>query len=61
MSKETNYKQFTESEFEAVSKYLVGISVRPYANILVPQSAGPARVQAREELYMQVIKFNLPL
>ena len=36
---------FTDSELESVSRYLVGNSVRPHPNILVPQSAGPARVQ----------------
>ena len=44
---------FTNSELEEVSKYLMGSKIHPYPNIIVPQSAGPARIQAREELMMQ--------
>ena len=51
---------FTPDEFEQVSKYLMGSQIRPYPNILVPQSAGPARIQAREELMMQNIMESCP-
>ncbi len=51
---------FTESELEAVSKYLIGNNVRLYPNIHVPQSGGPARVQAREELMMQRVMESCP-
>jgi len=34
---------FTSAEFEAVSKYLMGTQIRPYPNIIVPQSGGIAR------------------
>eukprot|EP00096_Caligus_rogercresseyi_P002041 TRINITY_DN1372_c0_g1_i1.p1 TRINITY_DN1372_c0_g1~~TRINITY_DN1372_c0_g1_i1.p1 ORF type:complete len:184 (+),score=56.67 TRINITY_DN1372_c0_g1_i1:442-993(+) len=44
---------FSSSEFEAVSKYLIGNNVRPYPNVFVPQSAGIARVQHRTEVHMQ--------
>ena len=43
---------FTPSEFEQVSKYLIGSQIRPYPNVIVPQSNGIARVQAKEELMM---------
>ena len=36
---------FTPTEFEAVSKYLMGSMVRLYPNIIVPQSGGIARIQ----------------
>ncbi len=52
---------FTDSELEAVSRYLIGnAGARPYPNILVPQSAGPARVQPREELAMQRVMESCP-
>ena len=41
---------FTPSEFESISKYLIGSSVRLYPNIIVPQSAGPARIQEKVNL-----------
>lgn len=44
---------FTPTEFENIAQYLMGSQVRPYPNVFVPQSAGPARVQAKEELFMQ--------
>ncbi|XP_059095311.1 mitochondrial import inner membrane translocase subunit Tim22-like isoform X1 [Tigriopus californicus] len=44
---------FSPTEFESVAQYLMGSQVRPYPNVFVPQSAGPARVQAKEELFMQ--------
>ncbi len=40
-------RSFSETELEAVSNYLVGMSTRPYPSVLVPQSAGPARVLVR--------------
>ena len=43
-----------------MGRYLVGSSVRLYPNILVPQSGGPARIQAREELYMQNVSESCP-
>lgn len=52
-SKSEEPRFFTLSEFEAVSKYLIGNNIRPYPNIYVPQSAGPARIQPREEIFMQ--------
>ena len=51
---------FTDSELESVTNYLVGVSARPYPNILVPQSGGPARVQAKEELFMQRVMESCP-
>jgi len=51
---------FSPEEFEQVSKYLMGSQIRPYPNILVPQSAGPAKVQAREELMMQSLMESCP-
>ena len=44
---------FTPSEFEQVSKYLIGSQIRPYPNVIVPQSNGIARVQSKEELMIQ--------
>ncbi len=44
---------FSPSEFEQVSKYLIGSQIRPYPNVIVPQSNGPAKVQPREELMIQ--------
>lgn len=44
---------FSPSEFEQVSKYLIGSQIRPYPNVIVPQSNGPARVQPKEELMIQ--------
>ena len=51
---------FTPDEFEQATKYLMGSMVKPYPNILVPQSAGPARVQAKEELMMQTVMESCP-
>ena len=51
---------FTPTEFEAVSKYLMGSQIRPYPNIIVPQSAGLARIQPREELMMQTVMESCP-
>ena len=51
---------FTPTEFEAVSKYLMGSQIRPYPNIIVPQSAGMARVQPREEVMMQKVFESCP-
>ena len=48
----TNEIVFTPAEFEQVSKYLIGSQIRPYPNVIVPQSNGPARVQPKEELMM---------
>eukprot|EP00090_Calanus_glacialis_P032510 TRINITY_DN53864_c0_g1_i1.p1 TRINITY_DN53864_c0_g1~~TRINITY_DN53864_c0_g1_i1.p1 ORF type:complete len:206 (-),score=56.05 TRINITY_DN53864_c0_g1_i1:58-642(-) len=51
---------FTPSEFESISKYLIGSSVRLYPNIIVPQSAGPARIQEKPELMMQSVIESCP-
>ena len=51
---------FTEAEFQAVSMHLMGSHVRPYPNIIVPQSAGIARVQPSEELMMQRVVESCP-
>ena len=48
----TNENVFSPAEFEQVSKYLIGSQIRPYPNVIVPQSNGPARVQPKEELMM---------
>ena len=45
---------FTPEELDAVHKYLIGNKYnRPYPNVIVPQSAGPVRIQPKEELMMQ--------
>lgn len=51
---------FSPQEFEQVSKHLMGSQIRPYPNILVPQSAGPARIQTREELMMANVMESCP-
>lgn len=51
---------FSQREFEDVTKYLIGNSVRLYPNIIVPQSAGPARIQPKPELYMQNVIESCP-
>jgi len=51
---------FTPEEFDAVSKYLTGSLVRPYPNIMVPQSAGPARLQSPQETRMQTFMESCP-
>jgi len=51
---------FTDDELAAVSQHLVGISQRPYPTVVVPQSAGPARVLAREELMMTRVAESCP-
>ena len=51
---------FSPDEFDQVTKHLMGSQIRPYPNILVPQSAGPARIQAREELMMQNVMESCP-
>ncbi len=58
--KDENNVLFTPSEFEQVSKYLMGTQIRPYPNIIVPQSNGIARVQSREELRMSGIIESCP-
>jgi len=45
-------KAFTHEEFTAVTKYLVGNNVRLFPRPFIPQSAGPARQQPREEVMM---------
>ena len=44
---------FTPEEFEGVTKYLIGGKMKMSSQIHVPQSAGPARIQGRQELMMQ--------
>ena len=45
---------FTPAEMDSVHKYLIGnMFNRPYPNVFVPQSGGPARIQPKEELVMQ--------
>ena len=51
---------FSPEEFDQVTKHLMGSQIRPYPNILVPQSAGPARIHAREELMMQNVMESCP-
>ena len=51
---------FSPDEFDQVTKHLMGSQIRPYPNILVPQSAGPARIQAKEELMMQNVMESCP-
>ena len=46
---------FTPEEFEGITKYLIGSRMRMSSDILVPQSAGPARVQDKGELMMQKV------
>ena len=46
---------FTPEEFEGITKYLIGSKVRMFPDIIVPQSAGPARVQDKGELMMQKV------
>ena len=46
---------FTPEEFEGITKYLIGNRVRMFPDIIVPQSAGPARVQDKTELMMQKV------
>jgi len=51
---------FTPDEFDKVSRYLTGSLVRPYPNILVPQSAGPAHLQSPQETQMQSVMESCP-
>ena len=51
---------FSPDEFDQVTKHLMGSQIRPYPSILVPQSAGPARIQTREELMMQNVMESCP-
>lgn len=46
---------FSPEEWAGISRYLTGHSLRPYPSIMVPQSAGPARVQQKPELYMMAV------
>ena len=48
---------FTPEEFEGITKYLIGGKgkVKMFPDIIVPQSAGPARVQDKTELMMQKV------
>ena len=59
-SNTSNGPVFTAQEFEQVTKHLMGSQIRPYPSILVPQSAGPARIQTREELMMQNVMESCP-
>jgi len=52
--------RFTPEEFEQATKYLTGTMMRPYPNIIVPQSAGPASVRPREEVMMQTVFESCP-
>jgi len=52
--------RFTPDEFEQASKYLMGSLVRPYPNIIVPQSAGPASIRPREEILMTTVFESCP-
>jgi len=60
MDRSNTVATFTPEEFDKVSKYLTGSLVRPYSNILVPQSAGPARLQGPEETRMQTVMESCP-
>ena len=51
---------FTPQEFEQVSKYLCGSLVRPYPNIMVPQSAGPCQLANPAETQMAAIFESCP-
>jgi len=51
---------FTPAEFEGISKYLIGSSVRLYPTIFVPQSAGPVRIQGKPELMMASVIESCP-
>jgi len=51
---------FTPQEFEQVSKYLCGSLVRPYPNIMVPQSAGPCQLANPTETQMAAIFESCP-
>jgi len=46
---ETKEEVFTPSEFEQVSKYLIGSQIRPMASVFVPQGT---RIQSKDELLM---------
>ena len=51
---------FTPQEFDGVTKYLLGNGPRMLPHIIVPQSAGPARVQDKGELMMQKVAESCP-
>ena len=51
---------FTPEEFDGVTKYLLGSGPRMLPRIIVPQSAGPARVQDKGELMMQKVAESCP-
>jgi len=51
---------FSAEEFDGVMKYLVGNKIKLHPNIIVPQSAGPVRVQPREEVLMTTIAESCP-
>merc|ERR1719188_161280 len=57
----TNKIVFTQKEFDEVTKYLIGSSCKLYPSIIVPQSAGPARVQSKDELFMQNMMESCPV
>lgn len=62
MEQNATTRRFSEEELEAVSRYLVGGAgpVRLHPTVLVPQSAGPARIQPKEELFMQRVMESCP-
>lgn len=51
---------FTPQEFDQISKYLMLSQIRLYPNVIVPQTNGTARIQAREELMMQNVIESCP-
>lgn len=53
--------KFNAEELARVQQHLLqGLRDRPQQQILVPQSAGPARVQLREELAIQSVVESCP-
>lgn len=54
------YSRYVLHFLSHVRRYLMGNNVRLYPNILVPQSAGPARIQPKEELMMQTVMESCP-
>ena len=60
-SSSNNKIVFTQKEFDEVTKYLIGSSCKLYPSIIVPQSAGPARVQSKDELFMQNMMESCPV
>ena len=56
---ETKEEVFTPSEFEQVSKYLIGSQIRPMASVFVPQGKVCERMSFEEfKIFINICRYS---